>query len=58
MAEAVDLMADPGENPEYDRALFELIARLFPDGQGTADRAEELEVIARRRQAESTSPDA
>lgn len=36
LGEARDLMCEDGENPEYDRALCELIARCLPVGLETA----------------------
>lgn len=39
-SEAFDLLTEDGTNPEYDRALFELLARCFPErGQDTGERA-------------------
>ena len=41
--EAKGLKSEDGENPEYDRALWELVARLFPEiGVPTGERAEDI----------------
>jgi hypothetical protein len=43
--EAKDLLepSEIGMNPEYERALCELIARCFPiDGMSTGEQAEEI----------------
>ena len=39
IAEANGLKSEDNENPEYDRALCELIARLTPEEGDTADKA-------------------
>jgi hypothetical protein len=31
LQEARDLLSEDGENPEYDRAIVELVTRLLPD---------------------------
>lgn len=39
-SEAFDLLTEDGTNPEYDRALFDVLARCFPErGVATEDRA-------------------
>lgn len=42
-SEAFDLLTEDGTNPEYDRALFDLLARCFPRFDvPTDDRATEM----------------
>lgn len=46
IAAACGLASDDGENPEYDRALAELIARCFPvTGDTDTDAADAIEEI-------------
>lgn len=41
---ATELLTEDDSNPEYDRALFELIARSFPVvGMPTGERAVQIE---------------
>ena len=43
-----DLVSEDGENPEYDRAIYELIAHMPGDSLGTSDMDE------RRKRVEHT----
>lgn len=50
--EARDLVSEDGENPEYDRAIYELLARIWGvPGMFTDDRAAEIEQLVRESKA-------
>jgi hypothetical protein len=44
LAEAAGLLSEAGENPEYDRAIVELVTRLLP-GFNHDDHARVLALI-------------
>jgi len=49
---ALGLLSENGENPEYDRALADLLAELDPfDGQPHSERSDEILADLRRDQA-------
>jgi len=45
---AAEIVSEHGENPEYDRGVYELLAGLFGEvGVFTEDRAAEIEADVR-----------